>query len=314
MRLGLGLAALGRPGYLNLDHAGDLGGDYAVDEMERRCHAVLDAALAAGVRHVDVARSYGRAEQFLADWLRARALAPGALTISSKWGYTYTAKWRAQAEIHEVKDHTLPTLERQLAESRALLGDHLSIYQIHSATRESGVLDDDAVLDELARVRAGGLAIGVTVTGPAQAETIRRALAIRRDGVPLFSWIHATWNVFERGAEAALAEAKAEGRQVIVKEALANGRLTAKNHAPEAAPLFGLAEKIGATPDALALAFALAQPGAHVVLSGAATALQFASNFGATSLVLDEETRVAIDSLRQTSAQYWSTRAQLAWS
>ncbi|HEY7955977.1 MAG TPA: aldo/keto reductase, partial [Polyangia bacterium] len=134
------------------------------------------------------------------------------------------------------------------------------------------------------------------------------------DGVPLFSWIHATWNVFERGAEAALAEAKAEGRQVIVKEALANGRLTAKNHAPEAAPLFGLAEKIGATPDALALAFALAQPWAEVVLSGAATALQFASNLAATSLVLDEETRVALDSLRQSSAQYWSTRATLAWS
>ena len=63
---GLGLAALGRPGYINLGHAADLHADYDVAAMEGRAHAVLDAAHAAGVRYFDAARSYGRAEEFLA--------------------------------------------------------------------------------------------------------------------------------------------------------------------------------------------------------------------------------------------------------
>ena len=41
-RLGLGLAALGRPGYINLGHANDLSHDYAVATMEARAHAVLE--------------------------------------------------------------------------------------------------------------------------------------------------------------------------------------------------------------------------------------------------------------------------------
>lgn len=74
-QLGLGLAALGRPGYINLGHAEDLDGDYNVAAMESHCHAVLDTAWAAGIRYFDAARSYGRAEQFLSRWLIGRHIA-----------------------------------------------------------------------------------------------------------------------------------------------------------------------------------------------------------------------------------------------
>ena len=90
-RVGLGLAALGRPGYINLDHGGDLAEGTGVESMQRHAWAVLDAAYDAGVRYFDAARSYGRAEAFLASWLGRRALAPAAVTVGSKWGYTYTA-------------------------------------------------------------------------------------------------------------------------------------------------------------------------------------------------------------------------------
>src|SRR5947209_4870233 len=96
-RMGLGLAALGRPGYINLGHAPDLEANYDVAAMEAAAHAVLDAARAAGVRYFDAARSYGRAEAFLASWLSSRKIAPGAVTVGSKWGYTYTAGWRVEA-------------------------------------------------------------------------------------------------------------------------------------------------------------------------------------------------------------------------
>jgi aryl-alcohol dehydrogenase-like predicted oxidoreductase len=221
--VGLGLAALGRPGYINVGHAQDLGADYGPAAMERRCHAVLDAAWQAGVRWFDAARSYGRAEEFLADWLRAREIAPGAATVSSKWGYTYTAGWRVTAEHHEVKDHSLAALERQLGESRALLGAHLSLYQVHSATLESGVLDNRDVLARLGALRDGGLPVGLTLSGPRQRETLERALGVVVGGAPLWSTVQATWNLCERAVEPALRAAKQAGLRVIAKEVLANG-------------------------------------------------------------------------------------------
>ncbi|MGZ4229706.1 MAG: aldo/keto reductase, partial [Solirubrobacteraceae bacterium] len=118
--IALGLAALGRPGYLNLGHGGDFD-ERSVHGMETRTHEVLDAAYAAGVRHFDAARSYGRAEEFLGQWLRSRSIEPGAVTISSKWGYTYTADWQVDADPPEVKDLSADTLRRQLAETREQL-------------------------------------------------------------------------------------------------------------------------------------------------------------------------------------------------
>src|SRR5579884_2264173 len=149
-RIGLGLAALGRPGYINLGHAEDLKHDYDVADMEAHTHAVLDAAWAAGIRYFDAARSYGQAERFLSTWLTSRRIAPAEVTVASKWGYTYTAGWKVEAEKHEVKDHSLTVLQRQFAESKSWLGDYMELYQIHSATLESGVLDNEEVLHELA--------------------------------------------------------------------------------------------------------------------------------------------------------------------
>jgi aryl-alcohol dehydrogenase-like predicted oxidoreductase len=228
--------------------------------MELAAHAVLDAAYAGGVRYFDAARSYGKAEAFLAGWLVRRGFGPDEVTVGSKWGYTYTADWRVDAPVPEVKDLSLATLRRQFVESTELLGPNLRLYQIHSATLESGVLEDPTVLEELAGLRASGLSIGLSVTGAGQAETIERALEIGG-----FDAVEATWNLLERGAGSALAAAHSAGVGVIVKEALANGRLSARGRVPELAEA---ARRAGSTPDALALAAVLAQPWSDVVLSG----------------------------------------------
>jgi aryl-alcohol dehydrogenase-like predicted oxidoreductase len=304
--IGLGLAALGRPGYINLGHGGDLGGRVDASAMERNAWSVLDAALDGGVRYFDAARSYGQAEAFLASWLERRGLRPGEVTIGSKWGYTYTAGWRVDADPPEVKDLSVETLRRQLAESRAQLEPHLRLYQIHSATVESGVLEDREVLDELRRVRAKGTAIGVSVTGPEQAETILRAVA-----VGIFDTVQATWNLLERSAGAALAEAHAAGLGVIVKEVLANGRLTSRGGE---SLLVQLAAERDTTPDALAFAAVLAQPWADVALSGATTVEQLRSNLTALGVDYDEELDRRLAPLAEEPAQYWSTRAALPWN
>ena len=163
--IGLGLAALGRPAYINLGHAADVG-DPSVEGMERAAHAVLDAAYGGGVRAFDAARSYGHAEAFLGHWLADRGLGRDDVAVSSKWGYTYTGGWRVDAAEHEVKDLSAGQLRRQWRETRDLLGDRLGLYQIHSATLESGVLEDREVRAALEDVRAAGVRVGLTVTGP----------------------------------------------------------------------------------------------------------------------------------------------------
>ena len=320
--IGLGLAALGRPGYINLGHAADLGHTYDPSDMEAHAHTVLDAAWSAGVRYFDAARSYGAAETFLATWLRARAINPAAVTVGSKWGYTYTASWQVQAEKHEVKEHSLPVLSRQIGESRGHLGDYLKIYQIHSATLDSGVLENLAVLDELGRLRDEGLVTGLSLSGPNQAETLRRAVAIEIGGQPLFRSVQATWNLLAREAGAALAEAHAAGMGVIIKEVLANGRLTDRNNDPSFATRRRLLEEAaaeaGATLDAVALAAALAQTWAGVVLSGAARADHLRSNVAAIDLAQQrawlDTWLPRFDSLAEAPETYWQLRSGLAWN
>jgi aryl-alcohol dehydrogenase-like predicted oxidoreductase len=313
-RLGLGMAALGRPAYIDLGHDEDFPAGRSREAMERHAHVVLDAAHAAGIRYVDCARSYGEAEAFVRSWLDARGLSPGAVTVGSKWGYRYVGGWRLDAEQHEVKDHSAAALAEQLARSRELLGPHLALYQIHSATEESGVLDDAAVLDALAAVRDAGVRVGLTASGPRQAATVRRALAVIRGGAPLFASVQATWNVLEPSCGDILAEAHAAGRTVIVKEALANGRLTARGEEGRTGALADLARARGATPDAVALSAALAQPWADVVLLGAATVEQVSSNVAALSVELTGVERDALASLARPADAYWRERASLRWA
>jgi aryl-alcohol dehydrogenase-like predicted oxidoreductase len=303
--IGLGLAAIGRPGYINLGHGLDVE-DVAVEGMERAAHDVLDAAYDEGVRAFDAARSYGRAEAFLASWLERRGLAPGEVQVSSKWGYSYTAGWRVDADEHEVKELTAAQLRRQWRETSELLGDHVRLYQIHSATIESGVLEDREVLAELAALRERGVRIGLTVTGPRQAATIERALETGG-----FDAVQATWNLYERAAAGALASARDAGLYVMVKEALANGRLTARGGDPA---LTRAARDRGTTVDALALSAALAQPWVDLVLSGAATAGQLRSNLAARELAWDDELERRLAGLVEEPDAYWTTRGELPWN
>jgi aryl-alcohol dehydrogenase-like predicted oxidoreductase len=310
--VGLGLAALGRPAYIDLGRATDLGPDRAVGALERRCHQVLDAAYAAGVRYVDAARSYGRAEAFLASWLTTRGLDPSDLTIGSKWGYTYVGDWRLDAATHEVKDHSLAALARQTAETRALLDDHLDLYQIHSATLDSGVLEDQAVLAELTRLHdEEGLVVGLSSSGPAQSATIRRALELSAAAKAPFACVQATWNLLEPSAGPALADASQAGWGVIIKEAVANGRLTP--HGKETNTLTRIAANHGVGVDAVALAAVLANPWVDVVLSGPVTPAQLASNLAATQLELDPDELEQLTPLAEPPDRYWQERATLPW-
>jgi aryl-alcohol dehydrogenase-like predicted oxidoreductase len=313
-RFGLGMAALGRPAYINLGHGEDLPEGRSVEAMEAHAHRMLDQAFAAGIRYFDAARSYGRAEQFLRGWIHSRGIRPAEIVIGSKWGYRYTGAWQVDGRVQEVKDHSDAMLDAQAAESISLLGPYLRLYQIHSAAPETGVLDNRQVLERLRRLKENGLYLGVTASGTRQLETIRRAIGLRFDGVHLFSAVQATWNLLETSAGPALREAHDAGLTVLVKEPLANGRLTHKGEEGRAGPLRTVADRLRASPDAVALAFVANEPWADVVLLGPANGAQLDSNLRALDLRLSPEDLEMLDELGEPPEQYWALRSRLAWN
>jgi aryl-alcohol dehydrogenase-like predicted oxidoreductase len=134
----------------------------------------------------------------------------------------------------------------------------------------------------------------------------------------LFDAVQATWNLLERSAGPALAEAHQLGVGVIIKEALANGRLTPRNDslafAVQRRLLDEAAADLGTTPDAVALAAVLARPWVDVVLSGAAVEEHVASNVGAVEVVWGEELARRLAPLVEPPGAYWRTRAELDWN
>jgi aryl-alcohol dehydrogenase-like predicted oxidoreductase len=307
-RLGVGLAAIGRPAYINLGRSDELGADRGVEELRAVSWAVLDAAYAAGVRWVDAARSYGRAEEFLAGWIADRG--HGDVVVSSKWGYAYVGDWRLDAPVHEVKEHSLARFTSQLAETRALLGNRLGLYQVHSLTADSPLFGDRQLQHALVRLAEHGVRVGFSTSGPAQADTVRRALDLTAHGQPVFTVVQSTWNLLETSVGPALAQAHAGGTAIMIKEAMANGRLAVRP--PETVTKIAARYQVG--PDAIALAAALAQPWADLVLLGSAGVDQLHRNLAAADVRLDGAELDELHVLAEPPADYWRERAALPWT
>ena len=304
LRIGLGLAALGRPAYITLGRASDLAWRRTPERLEARTHEVLDAAWEAGVRYVDCARSYGCAERFVGSWLAERPERREVLYLGSKWGYEYVADWDERADPQEVKEHSAAMFDRQWPETLEALGGPPDLYDVHSTTPGDPALTDPEILARMADLAASGVRVGFSTSGPEQGRTILQALEI--EDCPYTS-VQATWNLLERSVGSALAEAQNAGWFVVIKEALANGRLTGHGNEKVAE---GLALDDGQTPDAHAIAWALEEPFADVVLSGAVTVPQLLSNLAArrpTTLAGD------IASLAEPPEQYWAERSALLW-
>lgn len=321
-RLGLGLAAIGRPAYITAGRAKDLGegADRSVDAMRERAHKLLDAAWWLGIRYVDAARSYGRAEEFLGSWLAAHPGYRDELTIGSKWGYEYTGDWRLDAPQQERKEHSLAMFDRQWSETQEALGTEPDVYLVHSLTQDSTALDDSALLDRLRGLRESGVRVGFSTSGPAQAAVIERALGLADSP---FSAVQSTWNLLEPSVGDALAAANDAKWLVVVKEVLANGRLTSRSAGvgagsddgsvtdAAAASAAALAAEDGQRLDGLAIGAAVSHPWADIVLTGAVTRKQLKQNLDARAPSIDEE-RLA--TLAQPADEYWAARAARPWS
>jgi aryl-alcohol dehydrogenase-like predicted oxidoreductase len=99
--LGLGMAALGRPGYINLERSLIFGADNrSVAHMQAASDAVMDRLFTLSDQQqkkqlpwLDCARSYGLSENFVSEYLRSKQVAPDQVYVSSKWGYSKCEGW-----------------------------------------------------------------------------------------------------------------------------------------------------------------------------------------------------------------------------
>ena len=168
-RIGLGLAALGRPAYITSGREQDLP-DRSVAGLRTRTFSMLDAAYAAGVRYADAARSYGRAEEFLAGWLAER----GHATWSSYRTFLEAARTGSLSAAAKRLGLSQPTAGRHIEALEKALG--LALF----SRTPRGLIPTAAaagLVPHAKAMAAASAALLRTASGEAQAEsgTVRLA-------------------------------------------------------------------------------------------------------------------------------------------
>lgn len=333
-RLGLGMAALGRPGYINLNRSAVFDNnsndtqERSIDLMQNQANDVMETLFKEAktinngngiLPWLDCARSYGLSEKFVGEYLKSNNVQPDAVYVSSKWGYTYVADWKVKlndGKPHEVKDHSVENFLRQINETVEYIGDYVNLYQVHSATFESGILTDERTHEALNECKKSkGWSIGLSVSGPKQNDIISEAMKIKcSDGTRLFDSVQCTFNVLEQRPGDALLKAHEAGMDIIIKEGMANGRVFLSEKMRK------ISSSTGIPIDQLALACILSQPFKGRVLSGAVTNQQLISNMKAIELSerlnsMDKGLlKEIMESCCMESETYWQDRSDLAWN
>lgn len=310
----MGLAAIGRPEYINIRSKRNI--DKSEEAFRNNAFRVLDFAYAKGVRYFDTAPSYGKGEQFLTEWNANHQYRD--VNLSTKWGYTYVANWElGYSGSHEIKEHSLGKLLEQWQVSQ-MLGQALKIYQIHSATFESGILENRAVLELLHQIKQErGIQIGLTSSGANQGKIIEAALKIKIEEEELFDSFQVTYNILEQSSHPVLKRLIDRGKTVLIKEALANGRVFNNDSYPQYQQLYRVLQKIAAKydvgVDAIALRFVIDALKPRVVLSGASSTIHLEQNLKALNFSLETGDLNQLKALKINPDTYWIERNRLAW-
>ena len=309
------MAALGRPEYINIRD------EDAIDKSEvafkQNTFSVLDEAYKMGVRYFDTAPSYGKGEAFLQEW-HIKTNHPD-VSLGTKWGYTYVANWELGFKgQHEVKEHSIEKLVEQWQVSKQML-PKLKFYQVHSATFESGILENQAVLNHLFAIKKEtGMQIGISTSGANQKEVIAAALKVQIEGESLFDSFQVTYNLFEQSTFSILKEAIQQGKKVIIKEALANGRVFQNENLLHYQSSFKileqLSEKYKVGIDAIALRFVMESLQPTYVLSGASNTKQLNENLKALDFNFTQQELEFFKNLKVSSEKYWKERSLLNWN
>lgn len=288
---------------------------------EKRTFELLDAFVDAGFNMIDTADVYsnwvpgnqgGESETLIGRWLHARGNRDKVI-ISSKFGLP----------MGPGKSGLSPAYMRTAVEDslRRLQTDYIDLYQAHAD-------DPNTPMHETLEALAGLMSAGkVRVIGASNFTAERFADALRLSdaaGLPRYQSLQPIYNLYDRNPfEAGLQQlVRAEGVGVISYYALAQGFLSGKyrNAADHAqtprgkriAPRYlnqrgmrilegldSVAERLGASPAQIALAWVSAQDGITAPIVSASSVGQFAELAAVTEIRLDE---AALDTLNRASA------------
>lgn len=313
--IGLGTAAIGRPIYINLkQEASKI--PFSISKFKEIGRQTLEYAYQNGVRYFDTSPGYGIAEDLLKDWLKDKN--DPSIKVSTKWGYTYVADFNPEAAEHEIKEHSLEKLNEQWEVSKQLL-PYLKVYQIHSATFDTGVLESEAILSRLYQIKKEyNVTIGLSTTGDNQVEVLNKALPITVEGEKLFQSFQCTFNILEQSiSELKSALNKLEG-PLFIKEAMANGRLIPSTNYFEFHNLYNfiqqLARKHQVGVDAIAMRYCMEIFPEAIVLSGANKTEHLKSNLKANSIKFSTSEIEQLNTFGINNTEYWTQRKQLQWN
>jgi aryl-alcohol dehydrogenase-like predicted oxidoreductase len=263
--------------------------------------AVVDAALAAGVTHLDTAEGYGPSEEWIGAALAGKR---DQAVIATKFsprpaGQAYTPG-ALRARIFEACEQSL----------RRLRTDRIDLYYQHRPDPQAPVEEALEALDELVR-QGKVLHCASSNVSAAQVEEAAAAAAAR----PLtrFCGTQIEWSLLARDVEAdVVPAARAADVGVVPYFPLASGMLTGKYQRGQAYPggsrfaaigaladryvsddNFALVDKLAAfaaerghTVGELAIAWLDAQPGVTSVIAGATSARQVDANAAAAAWTL----------------------------
>ncbi|WP_327272181.1 aldo/keto reductase [Streptomyces sp. NBC_01224] len=265
-RLGYGTAQLTGPGY------------WGPRGERQDAVAVLRAAVERGVTLIDTADNYGPG---LAEELVAEALHPYRedLVIATKGGVVRTSDsaWHIAGRPEQLRAMCEASLRR-------LRTDRIDLYQLHRLDPDVPMADQLGTLDALrqeGKIRYIGLD---TLT----ADQLEQALSLT--GI---ASVQNRFNLLDRSSDAVLKLCETHHLAFLPWFPLANGALTGE----AAAALAGVADRHGATPGQIALAWLLHRSPALCPTPGTGSPVHLAENLGAREIRLSAEDMSCLESL-----------------
>ncbi len=134
----------------------------------------------------------------------------------------------------------------------------------------------------------------------------------------LFDAFQVTYNILDQSIADIINTLKAQQKKIIIKEAIANGRLLPNQDYPHYNKLYSTIQQLANTykvgVDAIALRFCLDSLRPTFVLSGAANQKHLDDNLKANTFQLHTEEIKTLQGLKSDVAHYWIERKKLSWN
>lgn len=276
---------------------------------EKGTHAVLDAAIDAGIDFFDTAETYGdgASELFMGTGLKGKR---DKVFLATKFGHT---KSHVEGKPKGSPENIRAAVEKSL---KQLQTDRIDLYQQHRPDPDTPLADTLGALEDLVsagKIRYYGCSY---YTGAQMQEAVDAA---EQAGLKGFVTAQNAWNMLERGIEADLIPVcEKNGIGLLPYYPIARGLLTGKyrrdSNAPAGSRLagddnlaaadFDLLESLEAYAGdhgydilTLAVSWLGAQPSIASIICGASKPEQMAANAGAIRWKLTAENLKEIDAL-----------------